>query len=128
MHALLAPIIKTRDIMKKVLSRWTAQWPYLCRSLCDLRIGLQSVSNTSSLGVDILAQAERDLEADLFLLARELLVPRHGFSPILVSFVRYSWTYDTERVKHVIGLMGAPFFFIYPTVPTVLYPTVKALN
>jgi hypothetical protein len=39
---------------------------------------------------DILAQAERDLEADLFLLARELLVPRHGFSPILACFVRYS--------------------------------------
>jgi hypothetical protein len=25
--------------------------------------------------------------------------------------VRYSWTYDTERVKHVNGLMGAPIFF-----------------
>jgi hypothetical protein len=72
---------------------------------------------------DILAQAERDLEADLFLLARELLVPRHGFSPILACFVRYSWTYDTERVKHVIGLMGAPFFFhlSYGTYGTLSY-------
>ncbi len=63
------------------------------------------------------------LEADLFLLARELLVPRHGFSPILACFVRYSWTYDTERVKHVIGLMGAPIFFhlSYGTYGTLSY-------
>ncbi len=57
-----------------------------------------------------------------------LLVPRNGFLLILACFVRYSWTYDTERVKLVIGLMGAQIFFIYPTVPTVLYPTAKASN
>jgi hypothetical protein len=68
------------------------------------------------------------IAADLFLLARELLVPCNGFSPILACFVRYSWTYDTERQKHVVGLMGAPIFFIYPMVPTVLYPTAKASN
>jgi hypothetical protein len=43
--------------------------------------------------------------------------------PILACFVRYSWTYDTERVKHVIGLMGAPIFFhvSYGTYGTLSY-------
>ena len=39
------------------------------------------------------------------------LVPRLGFLTILACSARFSWTYDTERVKHVIGLMGAPIFF-----------------
>ena len=48
---------------------------------------------------------------DLFLLSRELLVPRHFFFDIFGVLSRFSWTYNTERVKHVIGPMGAPIFF-----------------
>jgi hypothetical protein len=67
-----------------------------------------SLRPLASLGADICAQA--DLEAHLFLLARELLVPLHGFSSVLACSVSFSWTYDTEKVKHVLGLMGMPIF------------------
>ncbi len=46
-----------------------------------------------------------------------------GNQSAVLCFARFSWPYDTERVKHVIGVMGTPIFFhlSYGTYGTLAY-------